>query len=116
MLKNELNTKDYTNLPKIINRNNVEFSYSNDGKGYSNAGVFCINDFVYVFSMASSFNNKIIIDKYSINEKKYINSYKLNYNKYNSKDISDVIFDYNENKIIIAFSLNYASFKFSRYI
>lgn len=45
----ELNTKDKTKLPKIVVRNNIEFTYSNDGKGYSNVGLFCKTN-IFMFS------------------------------------------------------------------
>lgn len=64
--------------------------------------------------MAISLKDKIVIDKYSMITNKYIESFKLDYNGYNSRDITNIIF--NKDNIIITFSFNYASFTFSRYI
>ncbi len=113
-IENELNTNDETKLPKIITTKNIEFRYSNDEKGYSNVGLFSKNKHIYVFSMAINSKDRIIIDKYSTLNNKYIESFQLNYIDFNSRDITNVIID--KNKIIIAFSFNYASFTFSRYI
>ncbi len=114
LFENEINTKDGTLLPKIIIKDETEYSYSRDGLGNSSAGIFLNKNYIYVFSMASEFDSEIIIDKYSFLKNKYIESYKLKYKNYNSTDITNVVIDINN--IVITFNFDYASFTFSRYI
>lgn len=109
----EIMTKDNTPMPKIIKNSRNMYFFSHDGSTYTNSGVFTDNDNLFVFSMASKFRDKIIIDQYSKKTKKYVQSYKLSYNNYNSNDIANVIID--KDKLILKFESNYASFKFSRY-
>ena len=109
----ELTTKDNTPVPSVIKNSNNEYFYSRKGLQYTNSGVFMDNKNIFVFSMASTFIDKIIIDQYSLETMKYIQSFKLDYNNFNSNDIANVIID--NKKVIIRFEQGYASFKFSRY-
>jgi hypothetical protein len=109
----ELSTIDNTPMPKIIkDSNNIHF-FSRESSKYTNSGVFVDKENIFVFSMASKFLDKIIIDQYSKHTKDYIQSFQLDYNGYNSSDIGGIIMC--KDRLIIRFELNYASFKFSRY-
>lgn len=107
------NTKDNTPMPKVIKKSDSYF-YSHAGLNFSNSGLFVNKDNLFVFSMASKYSDKIIIDQYSKSTLRYIQSYKLDYKSNNSSKIDNVFID--KNKIILKFKFNYASFTFSRYI
>ena len=71
-----LSTKDNTPMPKIIKNSKNIYFYSRDGSRYTNSGVFMDKKNIFVFSMASKFKDKIIIDQYSKETRKYIQSLK----------------------------------------
>jgi hypothetical protein len=109
-----INTKDNTPAPKVIKNEKGDCFYSRDGLRFSNSGIFMDNKNIFVFSNATTFKDKIIIDQYSKYTKEYIKSYKLDYKGYTSNDIANVyVF---KDRIILKFYSKYASFKFSKYI
>ncbi|WP_395051964.1 hypothetical protein [Flavobacterium sp.] len=112
-LVNELKTNDNTQIPKVIKKADSYF-YSRDGLNLTNSGVFSNKKNLFVFSMASQYDNIIIIDQYSKLNLKYIQSFKLDYNNHNTSDIMNIYI--NNNQIILKFDSSYASFIFSRFI
>lgn len=110
---NELITNDDTPMPKIIKNSNGDCYFSRDGLGSTNSGIFINKKNIFVFSMASNFKDKIIIDQYSKANNKYIQSFKLNYKNRCNTNIVNIFIE--DNLIVLKFKSNYASFKFSRY-
>ena len=110
---NEFITKDNTPLPNTIKDSEGNCYFSRDGSKYTNSGVLIDKENIFVFSMATAIKDKIIIDQYSKITQKYIQSFKLNYKNHCSMDIENIHIE--NNKILLEFESNYASFKFSRY-
>jgi hypothetical protein len=105
----ELETSDKVPLPKIAKNNEGNSFYSRDGTWYSNLGVFMKDDSVFVFSGAVEDKYNFTIDEYSWGTLQYVESYNLSYNNMNSNSIYN--FNLDNNRLIICFDYNYASFK-----
>lgn len=113
IFEKEFNTKDNTQLPNTFKDAAGNCYFSRNGSQYTNSGVLIDNKNMFVFAMTSPIKNKIIIDQYSKLTGKYIQSFKLNYKNYHSLNIQDIYIE--NDKILLTFESNYASFKFSRY-
>jgi hypothetical protein len=109
---NVLITKDNTPMPEVIKDSNGYCTFSRKS-WFTNSGVFLDKENIFVFSLVSKIQDKIIIDQYSKKTNDYIQSFKLDYNNFNASDIFSVVMC--KNGITIKFESNYASFKFSRY-
>ncbi len=109
----QLITNDNTPMPKIIKKSNGDCYFSRDGLGSTNSGIFTNKKNIFVFSMASQYKDKIVIDQYSKVNNNYIQSFKLHYKDHCNTDIVNVFIE--NNLIVLKFKSNYASFKFSRY-
>ena len=109
--KKVLLTKDESPIPLILTNENGDSFY---GRGTYNTNTACFvkNGFIYVFSARAKNKLDLIIDRYSYNNLKYDKSYKIKCKNYCSKDITNLFIDVNG--IILSFTTNYVSLKFSR--
>jgi len=108
----ELITSENVPLPTISTNEKGDSFYSRGGTWNTNMVSFMKNGFVYVFSAREIDKLNLILDKYSFTDLKYIETYKIKCDSYNSRDITNLFI--NENGIVLSFTQNYASFKFSR--
>ena len=109
----ELTTKDNAPIPIILTNENGDSFYSRGSTWNTNTAAFVKNGYVYVFSAREKSYLSLIIDKYSLKNLNYLESYKIKCNNFGSRDITNLFI--NENGIVVSFSYNYASLKFSRY-
>jgi hypothetical protein len=108
----EVTTNDNVPLPQILTNEKGDSFYGREGTWNTNTGIFLKNNFVYVFSSRSKEKYDLILDKYSYTTTKYIESFKIRCNEYSSRDITNMFFK--NDLLIVTFTTDYASFKFSR--